>query len=172
MADVKKGADLVAVALANTFQTYLPGEIDTVNAAWNDAPSVPALTHPKKYFSERRMVMPDAPTLMIGMLGARQTGNGAYSAQTGWGSLTYEFEAVLWIRGDKLEILERMARRYSQAMWEVIMKYQNLDGTAPGQTGVDLLELAMNPAPFGEAAPMTLIYAIGWRGLVYVEQSV
>ena len=52
------------------------------------------------------------------------------------------------------------------------MKYQSLDGSVPGQTGVDLIEMGMNPAPFGEAAPMTLIYAVGWRGVVYVEQSV
>ena len=109
---------------------------------------------------------------MVGMLGARQSANGAYSSLTGWGSLGYEFEVTLWLKGDKLHILERMARRYGQAMWEVLMKYQSLDGSVPGQTGVDLIEMGMNPAPFGEAAPMTLIYAVGWRGVVYVEQSV
>lgn len=172
MADVKKGADLVAVAIANTFQSYLPGEIDNVNGAWNDVATVPALVYPKRYFSERRLEMPESPSLMVGMLGAKQSGNGAYSPQAGWGSLVYEFEVTLWIKGDKLHILERLARRYAQAMWEVVMKYQNLDGTVPGQTGVDLVEMGMNPAPFGDAAPMTLIYAIGWRGMVYVEQSV
>lgn len=172
MADVQKGADLVAVAIANTFQSYLPGEIDNVNGAWNDPTTVPALAHPKAYFSERRLEIPESPSLMVGMLGGKQTANGAYSPQTGWGQMTYEFEVTLWIRGDKLHLLERMARRYGQAMWEVLMKYQNLDGSVPGQTGVDLLEMGMNPAPFGEAAPMTLIYAVGWHGLVYVEQSV
>lgn len=172
MADVKKGADLVAVAIANTFQSYLPGEIDNVNGAWNDAATVPALPYPKKYFSERRLEVPESVCLMVGMLGARQTANGAYSSQVGWGSMAYEFEVTLWLKGDKLHILERMARRYGQAMWETLMKHQELDGSLPGPQGLDLLEMGMNPAPFGEAAPMTLIYAVGWRGVVYVEQSV
>lgn len=173
---IKKGADLVAQALANTFQTNLPAEIADINAAWNDASTVPALTNPKKYFAERRLELPESTTLMIGMLGARQSANGAYSTATGWGQMAYEFEATLWLKGDKLHILERMARRYGQAMWEVIMKHQRLDeggpAEVPGQTGVDLVEMGMNPAPFGDAAPMTLIYAVGWRGLVYVLQDV
>ena len=172
MATTKKGSDLVAVALANTYSLYLPGEIDAINSAWNDAATVPALSHPKVYLSERRLEVPESPSLMVGMLGARQTSNGAYSTATGWANITYEFEATLWLRGDRLHILERMARRYGQAMWEVIMKYQSLDDSIPGQTGVDLVELAMNPAPFGDAAVMTLMYAVGWRGLVYVAQDV
>lgn len=168
----KKGSDLIAVAIANTFSAHLPAEIDAVNAAWNDPATVPALTYPKKYFSERRLEVPESPTLMVGMLGAHQSANGAYSPQTGWAMLAYEFEVTLWLRGDKLHILERMARRYGLAMWEVIMKYQGLDDSIPGQTGVDLVEMAMNPAPFGDAAPLTLIYAVGWRGMVHVAQDV
>ena len=73
MADVKKGGDLVAVAIANTFQSYLPTEIANVNGAWNDAATVPALPNPKKYFSERRLEVPESPCLMVGMLNLTRT---------------------------------------------------------------------------------------------------
>lgn len=168
MPEPRKGPDLVAVSLANTFQTYLPGEIDLVNSAWNDPNTVPALTYPKKYFSERRDVVPESPSLMIGMLPARQSANGAHG-MAGWGNITYGFEAILIFRGDKLDILERLGRRYAHAMWETIMKHQDLDDTIPGQAGVDLLEWA---AVTSRADQMTLEHQMAWTGQVYVVQSV
>lgn len=168
MPEPKKGPDLVAVSLANTFSLYLPGEIDLVNGAWNDAPSVPALTYPKKYFSERRLEVPESPSLMIYMNTAQQSANGAYSG-TGWGNLTYGFEAILVFHGDKLDILERLGRRYAHALWETLMKHQSLDNTIPGQAGVDLLEWA---ADTQQKDQMTLQHVVVWRGQVYVSQSV
>ena len=169
MADVKKGPDLVAVALANTMSLYLPAEIDAVNAAWNDPNTVPALPYPKKIFSERRLEVPESPTLMIAVAKAKQTANGAYSSQTGWASMTYPFDVMLIFRGDKLHILERMGRRYAQAIWEVLMKHQELDGSLPGPQGLDPLEWA---ADTNQQDQMTLQHVLIWNGLVYVEQSV
>lgn len=169
MPEPKKGADLVAVSLANTFQTWLPGEIDLVNSAWNDPATVPALTYPKQYYSERRLLDPESPTLMVGMMPARQSANGANNANAGWGNISYGFEVTLYIKGDKLHILERLGRRYAHAMWETIMKHQDLDDTIPGQAGVDLLEMAYAAS---QAQQMTMLYAVSWTGLVYVVQSV
>lgn len=164
----RKGPDLVAVALANTMSTYLPGEIDAVNTAWNDAATVPALPHPKKYFSERRMEIPESPSLMIGMLPGQQLDNGAYSPAVGWATMVYGFEAILYFRGDKLHILERMARRYATAMWEVLMKYQALDDSIPGETGV----MPKEWSPAAAQAEMGLEYTVTWSGQVYVVQDV
>ncbi len=169
MPEPQKGADLVAVSLTNTFQTWLPGEIDLVNSAWNDPATVPALVYPKAYFSERRLLDPESPTLMVGMSTARQTANGANNANAGWGNITYGFEAVLYIKGDKLHILERLARRYAHAMWETLMKHNQLDATVPGISGLDLLEMATAAGPQQQ---MSLLYAISWTGQVYVVQSV
>lgn len=168
------GADLVAVALANTFSRFLPGEIAVVNAAWNDAATVPPLVNPKVYFSERRLQVPESPSLMIGLNPATQTANGANNANAGWAPISYSFDAMLFFKGDKLHILERWGRRYAQAMWEVLMKHQHLDegGTAevPGQVGVD--PQRWTPEAFASKDTPLLTYAVTWSGLVYVLQDV
>lgn len=170
----KAGPDLVAVALANTFASYLPAEIAVVNAAWNDANTVPPLVNPKVYFSERRILEPESPTLMIGMNPAQQTANGANNANAGWAPISYHFDAMLFFRGDALHILERWGRRYAQAMWEVVMKHQHLDeggaGEIPGQVGVDLMN--WTPEAFNSPNTRLLSYVVTWSGVVYVLQDV
>lgn len=165
----KKGAEAIALALANTATLHLNAEIDAVKSAWNDTIPLP---YPKKIFSEDRMEIPDYPAFIISMRGGHQTANGAYSAAAGWAQQQHEFFATLLIKGDKLEVLERQARRYSVAIWELYMKYQGLDDSVPGQTGVDLLEWTYNPIADAAQNRLLMIYAIGWRGLVYVTQDV
>lgn len=165
----RKGAEAVALALANTFTLHLNAEIDIVKAAWGD--SIP-LPYPKKIFSEDRYEIPDLPALIINMRGGHQVANGAYSTATGWGQMQHEFFATLLIQGDTLHILERQARRYSVAMWEVLMKYQGLDDSLAGQTGVDPLEWTYNPVADAQQNRMLLVYAIGWRGMVYLDENV
>ncbi len=126
MTTMHKGMDAVAVSLANTLALYLNTEIDAINADWNDAATVPALAHPRKIFSERRLVVPELPAIIVGMLPQRQMANGAYGTSIGWAPMDYEFEIILWFRGDQLHILERQGRRYVTALWETIRPAESL----------------------------------------------
>src|SRR5690242_6468600 len=107
MTTYQKGPDLIAVALAGTFARYLPAEITDINAAWNDASTVPALVAPKVYYSERHFLdpgMPDLPALMVGMLPGKQRANAANNANAGYGVISYQWEAMIYLVSDRLEI--------------------------------------------------------------------
>ncbi len=178
MTTFAKGPDLIAVALAGTFAAYLPAEITDLNAAWNDPSTVPALIAPKVYYSERHFLdpgMPDLPALMVGMLQGKQSANAANNANAGYGAISYQWEAMLYLISDKLEIAERWGRRYATAMWEVIMKHQGLDYITPGQksvdglSGVDLLDIGFTS---NQRSEMVIEYIASVSGLVYVLQGV
>lgn len=172
MTAIPQGQDAIMVALANTATLYLSAEIDQVNSAWHDPSTVPALAHVRKVFSERREQVPDLPALVFGSLGQTQIANAAYGPGVGWGAMDYEFEAVLWFRSDKLHIGERTARRYAEAIWSLFMKHQDLDGSLYGPCGVDLKESRTRYGSDGGKAIAQLTFAVGWRGVVHIDQNV
>lgn len=165
MATVKKGPEQLAVALVSTMQTYLPGVLTDITAAWNDGLPLPA---PSVYYPTLRVIYEEPTTLVVDVASWEVTVPAANTAGGGWGEIAFDFEVYIVLRGEDATSLLRRAHRYGQALWEVLMQHQGLDGVIP-VTGV-------NPQKGRRFTGMNELQQLqvmeGWMGTAMVDMTV
>ncbi len=167
MTMIRKGPRAVAEALKATMQAQLPAMLAQVSAAWgNDVPLPP----PDQYYATLQLELPEPTTLGVDVSTATQRGNAAQTSPTqGFGELGYEFVVTVNMSGDDITDLINRGHLYEQALWEVLMQFQELDESLAGLTGVDPHDMGRG---FGKGELTRFQLTVGWRGIVWVEQFV
>lgn len=138
MAAIVQLAEGTCLAVANTFSTYLPAELDAVAAAYASADvaefgAALPLPHPAHVYPRNQAVIAETPAVVVSSLGWDESANGAPL----WGEVTHRLDAAALCVADSIEVAEAQAMRYLQAMWTVIKQHQELDGSLSGLAGID-----------------------------------
>ncbi len=167
---VIKGPEALERSMAATLQQYLPAELAAVYSAWApydaaDGISVPQAP-PLHYLAGLRDVVSEYPSLVVVSETWNQTANGAQL----WGSHDHHLLVVEYLSSDDQHILDIMTKRAAVAIWEVLMKHQQLDGTC-AVTGVDPMDCGWTPHQKSAIAP-GFTRMLGWSVVAHVEQGV
>lgn len=126
-ANVIKGGEAVEYSLINTMAAHLPAELDQVWTNWGDIATVPEV-HPAQYYAGRVDSIPEYPAIVAHWMSSRETDHG----QPLFGQQTHIVELTAIVASDTLPVLDKQAKRYIVAMWEVVQKYPGLDGSISG----------------------------------------
>lgn len=150
----RRGPEAFAEAIVATLTAHLPAEITAVNAAWAD--TVP-LAAPARYEVFNRAVEGGPfPVVMVEPDGGRQVSQG----QTIWAEVAHHAVITLWCVGDDPLTVKQQRSRYLWAIWQVLMKHPDLDGSL-GAINTNLDEYAL--AGFKAETGAALFGAAAWR---------
>lgn len=139
-----KGAPAVELALQNTFNTYFNGEVDNVWAAWaaqdvlDKAAGLnppPAGVYPQRTVRGPRKVNSSTPNLSIMCLDSAIVGSIGGMNGISWSSWEHHVVIIVTCSGSDELSLDEFVKRYVVAMWEVISKHPQLDGSLIGAVG-------------------------------------
>jgi hypothetical protein len=170
MAVTKKGPEAVEVSIAATLALYLNAQIDAIQAVWADNVLMP---YPKKIYAGYRMVIANAayPALVVSSLDGTQTAYGG--GGSGFGEIAHRLDVSVVMMSDNQHTLDIQTKRYVEAIWQVLMAHQQLDGTLPGLVGVRPQRYGRSGAyPQKGRGSNLVLQAAGWEVVVTMEDLV
>lgn len=159
-----KGAEAVEAAVAATLDANIAGELAAVSAAWNDGVPLPA---PKLVHAGELKLVREFPTILVVSVDGRETDDGAPV----WGNQTHRLDVVTFLAGDNEETLDRQGKRYLVAIWEVIKKHQDLDGSLSGLAGVMTTQYGKSATYRAQSKPL-MEKQVAWEVLVTTMEPV
>jgi hypothetical protein len=162
---VKKGAEAIEVAVANTLSTYLPTQLTAISAVWNDGVPLPA---PVAVFAGQRQLVREYPAVVVASLDGTEVADGAPL----WGEQEHRLDVSVVCLSDDQHILDVQTKRYLVAIWEVLKQNQLLDGSISGLAGVQTRRYGRSEQWKANEKGRLMLQAAGWEIVVHVTESV
>ena len=161
-----KGGEAVAQSMVNALGTYLNTEIDAISTAWGDSVPLPHVPSANIYTMLRKAIPAEGVAIVVTPFSGRQLVNHA----TDWGQIAHRIEVDVVCQSDDQYIVQAQLDRYLTAIWQVVMKYPQLDSSIIWITGCDPVQYARSTVYPSQQNP-ALIEAWGaWEVDIYVDQ--
>lgn len=166
MATSKKGGEAVAASMAATFTTAINAEIDAIKAVWGDSVPLPHVAASNIYVMLRKVIPNEGVAIVITPFSGKQVVNHA----TDWGQIAYRMEVDVVCQSDDEYTVQAQLDRYLTAVWQVVMKHQQLDGSIDTVVGCDPVQFGRSGVYHAPNKPGLLEAYGAWEIDVYVEQ--
>ena len=166
MATSIKGGNAVALSLAGALTSYVNAEVDAISAAFADTVPLPHVAAANIYVMRKAVIPAEGAALVVAPVGGKQLANHA----TSYGEIAYHMEVAAICQSDNDYILQAQVDRYLTAVWQVVMKYQQLDGTIDTVIGCDPVRVGYSEIYKPSHGAILPWQGGAWEVDVYVEQ--